>query len=534
MKSNRFFEKHWNRWPLRSRLLAIMLSIAILILLISTAGFVTGSLRMQSLVNQHSMQMSQGIGGAVRMAFYQQNMCIYSGVAQAQAAYLEDAPEDVSADGPALLDMADQYFRDVFPQLWTPDSICFVWQDSHLYSNAQTDALPLMQALVDECYGDLTIQQLLSDQPLENLYSSGEQGYFLLWETFREDCRVGMLMPTSNSYDLTVALTEMLDSESRIASEGIRSATVTSLLISLGVIAALLILLPPVARKLASIITTPVEQEQARRERELLLAAEEKRMLEELDRKKTEFLANISHELKTPLTAVSSYAQSSAQGLSEIPKTERESRAMRMIVTEVNRMALLVNQLLDVSRIEEGRLSLNRKPVQIDALIKRTLDTYAPILQENDNRLVFNRVYDLPEIQADEIRIQEVLVNLLSNAAKHTRGGTITVGMAQAAQHVEISVSDTGDGVSPEEIPHIFERFHTHSASQDPAQESKKARTDAKTSTGLGLYLCKSFVEAHGGTIAMESALGAGTTVRFTLPTETASGSEDSGPRALQ
>lgn len=228
---------------------------------------------------------------------------------------------------------------------------------------------------------------------------------------------------------------------------------------------------------------------------------------------KTVFLANISHELKTPLTVISGYAQTSCQHLAGIPGTEADVQIMRLITSEIDRMALMVSQLLDVTRIEEDRLDLIKKPVQLDEIIKHTLDAYYPMLSENKNRLTFHRLYDLPPLQLDEARIQQVIVNLLSNAIRYTHNGVIAVGMARKANYVEVSVCDTGDGISPAQLPHLFERF---------AKKENRAAND--TGTGLGLYICKCIVEAHGGNIQVESIPGKGTTVLFTLPIESACG----------
>ncbi len=121
-----------------------------------------------------------------------------------------------------------------------------------------------------------------------------------------------------------------------------------------------------------------------------------KKAAEEANAAKTVFLANIIHELKTPLTVVSGYAQTSERALAAVPALEEERQQMRFISTECDRMAMLVSQLLDVTRIEEGKLYLRKKALQVDEIIKRTLDAYSPLIRKNGNRLVFHRLYDLP------------------------------------------------------------------------------------------------------------------------------------------
>ena len=232
-----------------------------------------------------------------------------------------------------------------------------------------------------------------------------------------------------------------------------------------------------------------------------------KKAAEEANAAKTVFLANIIHELKTPLTVVSGYAQTSERALAAVPALEEERQQMRFISTECDRMAMLVSQLLDVTRIEEGKLYLRKKALQVDEIIERTLDAYSPLIRKNGNRLVFHRLYDLPPILADEDRLRQVLLNLLTNASQHTKNGVITVDMAQEDDTLFISVSDTGEGIPAAMMAQLFHRF--------PKTEN---RSTNDTGTGLGLYICKHIVEAHGGTISAESREGKGTTVRFALP----------------
>jgi len=231
-----------------------------------------------------------------------------------------------------------------------------------------------------------------------------------------------------------------------------------------------------------------------------------KRAADEANAAKTVFLGNITHELRTPLTVISGYAQTCGKTLLSLGETEEADR-MRFISTECDRLAMLVSQLLDVTRIEEGKLMLRKKAVQADELVKRTLDAYSPIIKQHGNRLVFHRLYDCPPVNADEDRLRQVLLNLLTNAAKHTENGTVTVDMAQERGMLAISVSDTGEGIPAEVLPTLFERF-----------SKTENRTANDTGTGLGLYISKHIVEAHGGTISVQSAAGEGTSVRFTLP----------------
>lgn len=240
------------------------------------------------------------------------------------------------------------------------------------------------------------------------------------------------------------------------------------------------------------------------REAERRLAAE-KETLETLNRLKTEVLANVSHELKTPLTVISGHAQLSAaqlQGAEDGPVRDK----MRLIASEADRLALMVGQVLDAARIEEGRVTLDKRLCRVDELIYQAVDAHFPIMNKNGNRLEIKVARDLPAVQADPGRITQVLVNLIANAVRHTKQGIITVGAESKEDFVTVSVTDTGSGIAPEDMSKLFTRFHS------------RAPGTGETGNGLGLYICRYLVEAHGGVITVESAVDRGTAVVFTLP----------------
>lgn len=247
------------------------------------------------------------------------------------------------------------------------------------------------------------------------------------------------------------------------------------------------------------------ELEQARQK-----LSEENAVLERVNQLKTEFLANISHELRTPLTVVSGYAQTSRSTLSELPGAESVADAMALIASEAERMSLMVGQILDVTRIDENRMVLAPEECALTEVIQKTLSTYYPILNKNNNKLSLKLPEDLPLAWADAVRISQVLVNLIANAIRHTKKGQIVVSAVSQGDFVEIAVADNGEGIASERIPLLFERYKS--------RDSANTQTGRNTGTGLGLFICKYIVEAHGGRIWVESAEGVGTTVRFTLP----------------
>lgn len=228
----------------------------------------------------------------------------------------------------------------------------------------------------------------------------------------------------------------------------------------------------------------------------------EKTALVSLNRLKTEFLSNVSHELKTPLTVVSGHAQLLGAQLAE-PKYAAARDKSRIISSEADRMALMVGQVLDVTRIEENKILLEKCPCHIDELIHQAVESHFPILNKGGNQLKIDASLDLPKVNVDPRRITQVLNNLISNALKHTKEGIITVSAKEVNGFLKISVSDTGEGISDEELSSLFMRFR-------PGKD--------ETGTGLGLYICKYLVEEHGGSIRVESAVEKGTTVSFSLP----------------
>ena len=236
----------------------------------------------------------------------------------------------------------------------------------------------------------------------------------------------------------------------------------------------------------------------------------EKEVLENLNQMKTEFLGNVSHELKTPLTVMSGYAQTTKQ-LAQRPgelDSKEVSRRMKLISSEAERLSLMVGQILDVTRMEEGRMAMEKCTCHIDEIIHGAVETHYPMLNKNSNRLEIHIETGLPAVSADPARISQVIVNLISNAVRFTTNGLITISTKREDAQIVICVSDTGTGISSELIPHLFQRY----------SHKEKTGGGQNTGTGLGLYICKHIVEQHEGKIWIESEEGLGTSVYFTLP----------------
>ncbi len=240
-------------------------------------------------------------------------------------------------------------------------------------------------------------------------------------------------------------------------------------------------------------------------ERESRMEAEALRRANQM---KEEFLGELSHELKMPITVVSSFAQLSGDMLEdEVLPVEVLRDNMRRMLEEADRMDRMVAELLDVAAIDSGGFSMHMGPVDPAALLRSARGRCLEMAESGGNRLELSLPDGLPEIEGDAERLTQVLLNLVSNAAKHTRDGTITLEAEYGEGAVTVSVSDTGEGIQPELQRHLFERYPEHRS---------------RTGTGLGLYICKKIVHAHGGRIGVESEPGAGTRVWFTLPARSA------------
>jgi len=226
----------------------------------------------------------------------------------------------------------------------------------------------------------------------------------------------------------------------------------------------------------------------------------------EAEEAKDTFISVISHELKTPVSLVKGYASTLRR---EDVEWDRATllNGLMVIEEEADRLGELIDNLLDVSRVQLGTLTLRFSPVALDQLAHQVADRLK--LQTNKHTIVVDFPDSFPEIQADERRIGQVLTNLLNNAIKYSpEGGTITVHGEVKPTGVQISVSDEGIGLSEEQKERIFERFYR-------VENTLSRETQG---VGLGLYIVRSLVEAHGGQIWVESHLGKGTTFHVLLP----------------
>jgi len=231
--------------------------------------------------------------------------------------------------------------------------------------------------------------------------------------------------------------------------------------------------------------------------------------LAELDKLKAEFVSVASHELKTPINVIVGYLELLQENIyGELNPKQREICAT--LGKQAQTLTRLVKRLLDISRFEAGGGKLERRQIDLDRFLHTFESSFQVLALQREISFRVVRGDDLPgHVLWDEDRINEVLGNLLSNAFKFTdRGGTVELAVEGLDNEVSITVRDSGAGIPPEQLPHIFEKFYQ---ANNQAQSSSRG-------TGLGLAIAREIVEAHGGTISVASSQGVGTTFTITLP----------------
>jgi signal transduction histidine kinase len=250
---------------------------------------------------------------------------------------------------------------------------------------------------------------------------------------------------------------------------------------------------------------TTLAIEHARLYRDL---AEKGQQLEGASRHKSAFLANMSHELRTPLNAIIGFSEVLLDPSLAVPDDERR-QFLEDILGSGKHLLSLINDILDLSKIEAGRMELHCASFNLPLAIDSAVNLVRDRASRHGIAVSFTTDAALGEVVADERKVRQILLNLLANAVKFTSdGGQVAVTAGQRGEWVELSVSDTGIGIAPEDQAAVFEDFRQVGG---PATQTREG-------TGLGLALAKRFVELHGGTIGIQSAVGKGTTFTFTLP----------------
>jgi two-component system phosphate regulon sensor histidine kinase PhoR len=229
--------------------------------------------------------------------------------------------------------------------------------------------------------------------------------------------------------------------------------------------------------------------------------------LRKLERVRRDFVANVSHEFRTPLTAIQGFAETLLAGAMNDP--QNRERFLGIIVEHSRRLARLTEDLLMLSKMDADRLELEKRRIPVAAFVESCIETSSPRAKERDLRLTVNLAPHVPDVAGDRRRLTEVLQNLLDNAIQYTpAGGEITISAVQKNGEVIFTVADTGIGIPQADQPRIFERFYRVDV----------ARSREVGGTGLGLSIAKHLVEVHGGRIWVESEVGRGSQFHFSVP----------------
>jgi signal transduction histidine kinase len=234
--------------------------------------------------------------------------------------------------------------------------------------------------------------------------------------------------------------------------------------------------------------------------------------LKVLDKLKNEFVSVASHELRTPMTAIKSYLWMALNGKGG-QLNEKQHYYIERGYNSVDRLIRLVNDMLNISRIESGRISITLQPVDIITLTKEVVEEVIPHAKEVGVTITIQKIESLPKVLADSDKIKEVLFNLIGNSVKFTpKSGSIMISYSQKDGFVETKITDTGAGIEPDDMGKLFQKFGLIEGSYVTNQ------TSTSFGTGLGLYICRSIIELHHGEInAASEGKGKGSTFAFTL-----------------
>ena len=243
-----------------------------------------------------------------------------------------------------------------------------------------------------------------------------------------------------------------------------------------------------------------------------------------VERMKTAFVSTVSHELRTPLTAIKGFVSTLLSDVEGYYDRDTQLEFYGIIDMECDRLTRLISDLLNVSRIEAGHaLDLNPKPTQVSGLIDKVVSMQKSYTDKHTFELDVDE--DLPTVVADEDKVDQILTNLTNNAIKYSpKGGVITISAHKDGDGIVVGIADHGMGIPKDHLPKIFDRFH----------RVDNRDTREVGGTGIGLYLVKHLVEAHGGKIWVESEVGKGSNFLFTLPEKPPMKEEDEGPQTAQ
>jgi signal transduction histidine kinase len=228
------------------------------------------------------------------------------------------------------------------------------------------------------------------------------------------------------------------------------------------------------------------------------------------DRSRRQLLADVSHELMTPLSAIRGYVET--LGMADLPIDQAtRQRYLDIVEQETHKLEAIIGDLLDVARLEGGGDRLRAEPVAVTDLFKRIADRHEPSLRDRNLSLETEIATDTPPIRGDAGRLEQALQNLAANAIRHTpEGGSVRLTAGPADDGVRITVQDTGPGIPPEHLPRVFDRFYKVDAA--------RAGTAVPSGSGLGLSIVRAIIERHGGTVTAENGPAGGALFELHLP----------------
>jgi two-component system sensor histidine kinase MtrB len=228
------------------------------------------------------------------------------------------------------------------------------------------------------------------------------------------------------------------------------------------------------------------------------------------DKARRQLLADVSHELMTPLTAIRGYTETLS--MPQIPlDDDTRRRYLEVVNQETYKLEAIIGDLLDVARLEGGGETFHHRPVSVEELFRRILDRHHPSIQQKQIAVTVDVAPEASEVHGDPGRLEQALQNLASNAIRHTpQGGSMTLRAEADDGRVRIAVQDSGPGIAPEHLPHVFDRFYK--------AEASRAGTSVASGSGLGLSIVQAIVHRHGGTVGAANAAEGGAVFEISLP----------------
>lgn len=384
---------------------------------------------------------------------------------------------------------ANLFAAGVGEQMFMPHGMCYLWEPALLWLHVSTDLVIGLSYVAISCTLVYLILRAFHDIPFPWV--------FLAFGLFIISCGATHFMEVWTIWNATYWL----------------SGYVKLLTAAASVITAVVVpfLVPEVFKLIQAVKLS--EQRRTQLETAHVELGEARDAALEATRLKSEFLANMSHELRTPLNAIIGYSEMLVEDAEDAGR-ESELADLQKIRSAGKHLLALINDVLDLSKIEAGKMEVHLETFDVSPMLQDVVSTIGPLVAKNGNRLEVRCAGDLGAVQADLTKVRQCLFNLLSNACKFTSNGVITLAAARegvnGADGIRFAVSDTGIGISPDQMKKLFQAF-----SQADASTSKKYG-----GTGLGLVLSRRFCQMMGGDIMVDSAPGHGSTFTIRLPVD--------------